>query len=404
MSKGADPTLLNCHNKSAIDVAQTQELQEKIAYEFKGYCLLDAIRQADITRIKKFLTSETINFAHTYTGDTCAHVVAQCTYSKRKQVLEILLRKGIPLNEKNKEFLTPLHVAAENKEMLDVLDELLHAGAKPNILDGLGQTALHRAAKVDNIQACRLLLSFFVDQNIVSLKGYTAAQLATEHFIKILQDPPTNTTDIECKLLEASKAGDIDTVQQIIQSHPHSVNCRDLDGRNSSPLHFAAGYNRISVVEFLLKNGADVSKADKGGLFPLHNAASYGHYEVTELLIKYGANVNVSDLWKFTPLHEAAAKGKYDIVKLLLKHGADPNKKNRDLATPLDLVKGDQDVADLLRGDAALLEAAKKGNLIRVQRLLTQENINCRDAQGKGFRLLPERHYRKFTNLLDKFS
>lgn len=119
-----------------------------------------------------------------------------------------------------------------------------------------------------------------------------------------------------------------------------------------------------------------------GGLFPIHNAASYGHYEVTELLIKYGANVNVVDLWKFSPLHEAAAKGKYDIVKLLLKHGADPTKKNRDGATPLDLVKGDQDVADLLRGNAALLEAAKKGNLLRVQRLVTPENINCRDAQG----------------------
>lgn len=202
-----------------------------------------------------------------------------------------------------------------------------------------------------------------------------------------MQDPPSDTIDIECQLLEASKAGDIDTVRRIIQSHPHTVNCRDLDGRHSSPLHFAAGYNRITVVEFLLENGADVSKADKGGLFPLHNAASYGHYEVTELLIKYGANVNVSDLWKFTPLHEAAAKGKYDIVKLLLKHGADPTKKNRDGATPLDLVKGDQDVADLLRGNVALLESAKKGNLLRVQRLITPENINCRDAQGKGMQI-----------------
>ena len=71
---------------------------------------------------------------------------------------------------------------------------------------------------------------------------------------------------------------------------------------------------------------------------------------------------NVLSIRKFTPLHEAAAKGKFDICKLLLKHGADPNKKNRDGHTPLDLVKeGDEDVADLLRGEAALLEAAKKG-------------------------------------------
>ena len=95
-----------------------------------------------------------------------------------------------------------------------------------------------------------------------------------------------------------------------------------------------------------------------------------------------GASVNVSDLWKFTPLHEAAAKGKYDIVKLLLKHGADPTKRNRDGHTPLDLVRdGDQDIADLLRGDAALLDAAKKGHLARVHKLVNSQNINCRDSQ-----------------------
>lgn len=76
-------------------------------------------------------------------------------------------------------------------------------------------------------------------------------------------------------------------------------------------------------------------------------------------------------------------------MKLLLKHGADPTKKNRDGATPLDLIReGDEDVADLLRGKAALLDSAKKGNLARVQRLVTSENINCRDSQGRNSTLL----------------
>ncbi|CAH1784886.1 unnamed protein product [Owenia fusiformis] len=198
-------------------------------------------------------------------------------------------------------------------------------------------------------------------------------------------DPPTSSSDVDIQLLEAAKAGDMDIVKKLVSSHPLAVNCRDLDGRHSTPLHFAGGYNRVAVVEHLLQHGADVHAKDKGGLVPLHNACSYGHYEVTELLIEHGAGVNVADLWKFTPLHEAAAKGKFEICKLLLKHGADPNKKNRDGNTPLDLVKeGDNDVADLLRGDAALLEAAKKGNLARVQKLSTQENINCRDSQGRN--------------------
>lgn len=69
----------------------------------------------------------------------------------------------------------------------------------------------------------------------------------------------------------------------------------------------------------------------------------------------------------------------------IFQHGADTHKKNRDGATALDLVReGDQDVADLLRGNAAVLDAAKKGNLVRVQRLVTPENINCRDSQGRN--------------------
>ena len=34
LSEGADPTQLNCHSKSAIDVAPTLELQERLACKY----------------------------------------------------------------------------------------------------------------------------------------------------------------------------------------------------------------------------------------------------------------------------------------------------------------------------------------------------------------------------------
>jgi tankyrase len=353
--------------------------------EFKGHCLLEACRQGDPQKLKKYLTAEIINFKHPYSGDNSLHCAVSSPFPKRKSIVETLCRKGCNLNEKNRDFLTPLHVATD-KSHYDVMELLLKHGAKVNALDSLGQTCLHRAARDGNVQACRILLTFGIDPSIVSLQGYTAAQLATDSVFKLLAEEPANGgIDIEYQLLEASKAGDLELVKKIVNLNSHIVNCRDLDGRHSTPLHFAAGYNRVGVVEFLLNNGADVHAKDKGGLVPLHNACSYGHYEVTELLVKHGASVNVSDLWKFTPLHEAAAKGKYEIVKLLLKHGADASKKNRDGHTPMDLVKeGDQDVVDLLRGDSAILDAAKKGNLSRVQKLVSPENINCRDTAGRN--------------------
>lgn len=67
--------------------------------------------------------------------------------------------------------------------------------------------------------------------------------------------------------------------EYLCHTHTHSRT-------QSSPLHLAAGYNRVGVVQLMVKHGGDVHAKDKGGLVPLHNACSYGHYEVAELLIK----------------------------------------------------------------------------------------------------------------------
>lgn len=83
----------------------------------------------------------------------------------------------------------------------------------------------------------------------------------------LFSDPPNGSEDAEAQLLEASKSGDLNAVERILQANPHAVNCRDLDGRHSTPLHFAAGYNRVSVVEYLLAHGADVHAKDKGYIF-----------------------------------------------------------------------------------------------------------------------------------------
>lgn len=55
-----------------------------------------------------------------------------------------------------------------------------------NALDSLGQTALHRAALAGHLQTCRLLLSYGSDPSIISLQGFTAAQMGNEAVQQIL--------------------------------------------------------------------------------------------------------------------------------------------------------------------------------------------------------------------------
>ena len=82
---GADPMALNCHGKSAIDVAASQELKDRLLYEYRGHCLLEACRQADLSKAKKLLSSssnsssavaELLAFKHPYTGKTFFIIIA----------------------------------------------------------------------------------------------------------------------------------------------------------------------------------------------------------------------------------------------------------------------------------------------------------------------------------------
>lgn len=126
---------------------------------------------------------------------------------------------------------------------------------------------------------------------------------------------------MDYRFLEAAKAGDLDTVQVSFPTQewdrkryflfsvwstscvlcllsfstglclrqqlcsPQNVNCRDLEGRHSTPLHFAAGYNRVAVVEFLLHHGADVHAKDKGSVLRYchHFSCNHCHHHLTWL-------------------------------------------------------------------------------------------------------------------------
>ncbi|GLD66347.1 tankyrase-1 isoform X1, partial [Lates japonicus] len=113
------------------------------------------------------------------------------------------------------------------------------------------------------------------------------------------------------ELFEACRNGDVSRVKRLVDSV--NVNAKDMAGRKSTPLHFAAGFGRKDVVEHLLQTGANVHARDDGGLIPLHNACSFGHAEVVSLLLCQGADPNARDNWNYTPLHEAAIKGKIDV-------------------------------------------------------------------------------------------
>ena len=76
-------------------MAASQELKDRMMYENRGHCLLEACRQADLSKVKKFLSSssntsayvaELLAFKHPYSGDNAVHCTVVSPFPKRKAI------------------------------------------------------------------------------------------------------------------------------------------------------------------------------------------------------------------------------------------------------------------------------------------------------------------------------
>jgi tankyrase len=183
--------------------------------------------------------------------------------------------------------LKKIHFSACSFGHSEVVQILLEKGANPNACDNWNYSPLHESVSKGKIDVCLALLQHGANAELRNSENKTPLDLADANTKPILTGEHRKD-----ELLEAARLGDEQRLLELL--NPLNVNCHASDGRRSTPLHLASGYNRIRVVQILLQHGADVHAKDKGGLVPLHNSSSYGHLEVSQLLIKAGANVNAS--------------------------------------------------------------------------------------------------------------
>lgn len=150
--------------------------------------------------------------------------------------------------------------------------------------------------------------------------------------------------------MEAAKAGDVDTLQALLEKNTDQVNARLPSGEG--PLIAALYYGKQRAVQYLLDMGVSVTIHEAAALgddetiaymlnleprllaeisfdgwTPLHLACFFGGYEAAQLLIERGADIQARSTNNManTPLHAAAAGKRTVLVLLLLERGADPN-------------------------------------------------------------------------------
>lgn len=89
------------------------------------------------------------------------------------------------------------------------------------------------------------------------------------------------------------------------------------------PLHAAANYGSVDIVDLLLTRGADKESRDPGGCTPLIRASKRGKADNARALLDAGAATDACNARGHCALHLAAARGCYDLAELLVQRGAD---------------------------------------------------------------------------------
>ena len=248
---------------------------------------------------------------------------------------------------------------------------LLEEPADVNASQADGMTALHWAARHDDLEMAKLLVGAGARANAANRYGVTPLTLACTNgnaaLLELLldagADPNTTLPGGETALMTAARTGRLGPVKALlvrgadVDAAVEGMGREEGAGANSflarmadptifdfeikveqTALMWAAAEGHAEVVAELIEFGADFRTTLESGFTPLLFAVREGHLEVVRVLVKAGADVNKSieplPEWRHPgydgrlkpgsgPLHVAVENGHFELAAYLLEAGAD---------------------------------------------------------------------------------
>ena len=130
-------------------------------------------------------------------------------------------------------------------------------------------------------------------------------------------------TEASGELCELARQGSLDILKLMLQCGAN-VDAVDYDSR--SCLHLAASEGNLPIVEYLITTGrASINCVDRFGGTPLADAIRYAHSAVAKCLISFSAELKWDEVRASGELCEAARKGDVFRIELLLLAKCDVN-------------------------------------------------------------------------------
>jgi ankyrin repeat protein len=240
-----------------------------------------------------------------YNESLCSH----CTLIgfDRPEIVKALLDRGAKVVRKNNNTLTVLNYAAQLKAY-ESMKLLLKAVKKYDEQDQLTASALYSAALSGDAKMIDIVIQNGVKLNDLAAPGKMPENTHEESYVLnynfgylyLLDYDYNNIEGLigwlnvgELALLYAARSGNVEAVKAILKA---GVNLKSDEGGCSLAYINFNQEESVSVLKFLLKNGADAKGL--GGERGLMNAAARGNGEAVELLLEAGAKVNKKGTWK----------------------------------------------------------------------------------------------------------
>jgi ankyrin repeat protein len=363
-----------------------------------GSPLADAARDRDFSQVERLLADNPDINAFGYDGTPALHWIVR---AQNGALAQQLLEAGADPNLPNRHDLRPLALAVELDDLATVR-LLIDAGADESLPDAAGEPLLFTAVRNGSVGIVEALLAAGADVNAIDQTyQQTALMVAAREdqaeIARLLidagadvhrQTPAGATPRPRLPAENSGSKGD-----GIVRGGWPEHGMRAPIPGAKTALLYAARDGSADIARMLLDAGADIEQPDANGTTPLLAAVINNNMAAARALIEAGADVNAVDWYGQTPLWAAVDVRNLDvngptrdngvdrtavleIIGLLLERGANVNARTREYPPERRWITSLGSLAWVdFTGQTPFLRAALAGD-VTVMRLLLEHGAD----------------------------